>query len=65
MFFIHVYIIACVIFEHGAILSRDTVESIANETIQSYIKGSPFIDTVRQAVKDDVQEKMNEFINPI
>ena len=30
--------IACVIFEHGAILSRDTVESIANETIQSYIK---------------------------
>ena len=46
-------------------LSRDTVESIANETIQSYIKGSSFIDTVRQAVKYAVQEKLNEFINRI
>ena len=46
-------------------LSRDTVESIANESIQSYITGSSFIDTVRQAVKDAVQEKLNEYINRI
>ena len=46
-------------------LSRDTVESIANETIQRYITGSSFIDIVRQAVKDAVQEKLNEFINRI
>ena len=46
-------------------MSRDTVESIANETIQSYITGSSLIETVRQAVKDAVQEKLNEFINRI
>ena len=46
-------------------LSRDTVESIANETIQSYITGSSFTDTVRQAAKDAVQEKLNEYINRI
>ena len=45
--------------------SRDSIITLANEAIQRYLESRLFLDSIRQAVKEAVQEELNDIVNRI